>query len=66
MPILVAGEENGLELKFGCRIGICHTCTGVLKQGNIRDLRTGEVSSPEGQSIRICVNTAEGDVDVEL
>ncbi|VFA88864.1 Stearoyl-CoA 9-desaturase electron transfer partner [Gordonia paraffinivorans] len=65
-PILVAGEESGLQLKFGCRIGICHTCTGVLKQGNIRDLRTGEVSSPEGQSIRICVNTAEGDIDVDL
>jgi ferredoxin len=55
-----------MQLKFGCRIGICHTCTGVLKQGSIRDLRTGEVSSPEGSSIRICVNTAEGDVDVEL
>ncbi len=65
-PILVAGEESGLQLKFGCRIGICHTCTGVLKQGNIRDLRTGEVSSPEGQSIRLCVNSAEGDVDVDL
>ena len=66
VPILTAGEDAGLELKFGCRIGICHTCTGVLKKGQIRDLRTGEVSSPEGQAIRICVNTAEGDVDVDL
>lgn len=66
VPILTAGEEAGLQLKFGCRIGICHTCTGVLKKGQIRDLRTGDISSPEGQAIRICVNTAEGDVEVDL
>ena len=66
VPILAAGEEAGLQLKYGCRIGICHTCTGVLKKGQIRDLRSGEVSSPEGQSIRICVNSAEGDVEIDL
>ena len=27
-PILVAGEEAGGELPFGCRMGICHTCVG--------------------------------------
>ena len=31
--ILAAGEEAGLELKYGCRIGICHTCVGTLKSG---------------------------------
>ncbi|MBJ7289207.1 ferredoxin reductase [Williamsia sp.] len=66
VPILKAGEEAGLDLKYGCRIGICHTCTGVLRKGQVRDLRTGDVSSPEGQSIRICVNSAEGAVEVEL
>ena len=34
-PILVAGEEAGATLPFGCRMGICHTCVGqaVLGQG---------------------------------
>ena len=27
-PILVAGEEAGLHLPYGCREGICHTCIG--------------------------------------
>ena len=65
-PILEAGEKEGLELAFGCRIGICHTCTGVLKSGKVRDLRSGEVSEPTGQDIRICIHAAEGDVELEL
>jgi ferredoxin-NADP reductase len=65
-PILAAGEEAGLELPFGCRMGICHTCVGELCSGQIRDLRTGEVSSPTGQMIRICVNAPEGPVEIAL
>jgi stearoyl-CoA 9-desaturase NADPH oxidoreductase len=65
-PILEAGEEAGLELAYGCRIGICHTCVGTLKSGKLRDLRSGEVTEPTGQDVRICINTAEGDVEIEL
>ena len=65
-PILEAGEQEGLELAFGCRIGICHTCTGVLKSGKVRDLRSGEVTEPTGQDVRICIHAAEGDVELEL
>ena len=31
--ILDAGEEAGLELDYGCRMGICHTCVGKLCSG---------------------------------
>ena len=65
-PILVAGEEAGLELPFGCRMGICHTCIGKLCSGQIRDLRSGEVSRPEGEMVRTCINAPEGDVEIEL
>lgn len=65
-PILQAGEDAGLELAFGCRIGICHTCVGTVKSGKVRDLRSGEVSEPNGGDIRICIHTAEGDVELEL
>ncbi|WP_245819573.1 ferredoxin reductase [Rhodococcoides yunnanense] len=64
--ILAAGEQAGLDLTFGCRIGICHTCVGTLKSGRIRDLRNGEVSEPTGQAVRVCVHTAEGDIEIEL
>lgn len=64
--ILDAGEQAGLNLAYGCRIGICHTCVGTLKSGRLRDLRSGDVIEPTGQDVRICINTAEGDVELEL
>jgi ferredoxin-NADP reductase len=65
-PILVAGEEAGATLPFGCRMGICHTCVGKLCSGKVRDLRSGEVSGSEGEMIRTCVNAPEGPVAIEL
>jgi len=65
-PILVAGEEAGATLPFGCRMGVCHTCVGKLCKGEIRDLRTGEVSGQEGEMVRTCVNAPEGAVEIEL
>ncbi|CAA9529403.1 MAG: Flavodoxin reductases (ferredoxin-NADPH reductases) family 1 [uncultured Solirubrobacteraceae bacterium] len=64
-PILVAGEEAGLELEFGCRMGICHTCVGRLSSGRVRDLRTGEILQ-EGETVRICISAPEGPVALEL
>jgi stearoyl-CoA 9-desaturase NADPH oxidoreductase len=64
-PILVAGEQKGADLPFGCRMGICHTCTGKLSAGSVRDLRTGELTHA-GTEIRTCVNGPDGPVTIEL
>jgi len=66
IPILAAGEEAGLELQFGCREGICHTCIGKLCSGKVRDLRNGNVHGTEGEMIRICINAPEGPIEVGL
>jgi len=65
-PILVAGEEEGLELPFGCREGICHTCIGKLCSGRVRDLRNGQITGSEGEMVRTCINAPEGRVEIEL
>ena len=65
-PILVCGEEAGLELPFGCREGICHTCVGTLRTGRVRDLRNGQVCGQDGQSVRTCINAPEGPVEIEV
>jgi len=65
-PILVAGEDAGLDLPYGCREGICHTCVGELVSGKVRDLRNGKVSGNEGEQIRTCINAPEGPVEINL
>jgi NAD(P)H-flavin reductase len=65
-PILVAGEDAGLELPYGCREGICHTCTGTLKSGRLRDLRNGKVYGQDGETVRTCISAPEGRVEIEL
>jgi ferredoxin-NADP reductase len=65
-PILVAGEDAGLDLPYGCREGICHTCVGELVSGKVRDLRNGKVCGNEGEQIRTCINAPEGPVEIKL
>jgi ferredoxin-NADP reductase len=65
-PILVAGEEAGATLPYGCRMGICHTCVGRLDSGRVRDLRTGEVRGQSGEMIRTCVHAPEGHIEMSL
>jgi ferredoxin-NADP reductase len=65
-PILVAGEEAGLELPYGCREGICHTCIGRLCSGQVRDLRNGKIVGSEGEMVRTCINAPEGPIEIAL
>jgi len=65
-PILVAGENAGAELPFGCRMGICHSCVGRLRTGQVRDLRTGRVHGSPGELLRTCVNAPEGAIEIDL
>ena len=66
VSILVGGEQAGARLPFGCRMGICHTCVGRLRDGAIRDLRTGAITEASGQMVRTCINAPEGDIAIDL
>jgi ferredoxin-NADP reductase len=65
-PILVAGEDEGLDLPFGCREGICHTCVCELVSGRVRDLRNGDVYGQEGEMIRTCISAPEGPIELDV
>jgi ferredoxin-NADP reductase/ferredoxin len=65
-PILVAGEKAGAQLPYGCRMGICHSCVGRLRSGQVRDLRTGRVHGQRGDLLRTCINAPEGAIEIEL
>jgi ferredoxin-NADP reductase len=59
--LLEAGEQVGIAMPFGCRMGICHTCTVPLASGRVRDLRNGEEHVEQNESIQTCVSVAAGD-----
>jgi stearoyl-CoA 9-desaturase NADPH oxidoreductase len=65
-PILAAGENAGATLPFGCRMGICHSCVGRLRSGQVRDLRTGRVHGQPGETVQTCINAPEGAVEIDL
>ena len=56
--ILEAGEEAGVGMPYGCRMGICHTCTLTLVSGTIRDLRSGDEFGQPNEPVQTCVTAA--------
>jgi stearoyl-CoA 9-desaturase NADPH oxidoreductase len=66
VPLLVAGEEAGVVMPSGCRMGICHSCVARLVSGRVRDLRTGQVHGDVGDLVQTCVSVATGPVEIEL
>jgi len=68
-PILDAGEDAGVLMPSGCRMGICFGCVVPLTQGAVRDLRSGElITATEGDGVRIqtCVSAAAGPCSIDL
>ena len=64
--LLEQAEAAGLKPEFGCRMGICFSCTSRKTEGTVRNVLTGEESSLPDEDIRICVSTAVGDCSVNL
>jgi stearoyl-CoA 9-desaturase NADPH oxidoreductase len=64
--LLEAGEQVGVGMPYGCRIGICHTCTVVMSSGRIKDLRNGEEHSDANEAIQTCVTAACSDVTLNV
>ena len=65
-PLLEQAETLGLTPEFGCRMGICFSCTSRKSEGTVRNVLTGEESSRPDEDIRICVSAPVGDCVVDL
>ncbi|GAB6984159.1 ferredoxin reductase [Nocardioides pyridinolyticus] len=65
-PLLEQAEAAGLTPGFGCRMGICLSCTTRKTEGTVRNVLTGVESSLPGEDIQICVNAPVGDCVVDL
>lgn len=64
--LLEQAEAAGLNPEFGCRMGICLTCTSRKTTGNVRHLHTGELSTEPDSEIQVCSTVPVGDVAVDL
>jgi ferredoxin-NADP reductase len=63
--LLEAGEKVGIQMPFGCRMGICQTCVLPLESGYVRDFRSGDEHGA-GDRINTCISTASGDCTLKI
>ena len=63
--LLEAGEQVGIQMPFGCRMGICQTCVLPLESGHVRDFRSGNEHG-EGDRIQTCISAASGDCTINI
>ena len=52
--LMDAGEGAGVQMPFGCRMGICQSCVVTLVDGHVRDLRTGAGTRPGNPDSDLC------------
>jgi stearoyl-CoA 9-desaturase NADPH oxidoreductase len=68
-PLLDAGEGAGVLMPSGCRMGICFGCVLPLREGAVRDLRTGALTTAapgDGVKVQTCISAAAGDCVLDL
>ena len=63
--LMDAGERIGVQMPFGCRMGICQSCVVGLVEGHVRDLRTGAEHEP-GTRVQTCISAAAGDCVLDI
>jgi stearoyl-CoA 9-desaturase NADPH oxidoreductase len=64
--LLTALEAAGLKPASGCRMGICNTCACGKREGITRHLHTGTVEHEPVSALRLCVNSANSDLILDL
>ena len=68
VPLLETGEGAGVLMPSGCRMGICFSCVLNLREGAVRDLRDGQITTAEpGDTIPIqtCISAAAGPCTID-
>jgi ferredoxin len=53
-------------MPYGCRAGICHTCTLTMVSGKVRDLRNGTEYSDPNENVQTCITVPVGDCELDI
>ncbi|NHB58245.1 ferredoxin reductase [Acinetobacter sp. 194] len=64
--ILVGLEQQNIQPTHGCRMGICNKCACNKAQGSTKNLVNGATNTEPGHLLKICVNSAQSDLTIDL
>jgi ferredoxin-NADP reductase len=64
--LLASAEAAGLKPAYGCRMGICNTCSCTKVSGAVRNQLTGEINDQNNVQIKLCVSEAVSPVEIDL
>lgn len=64
--ILVSLEQQNIKPQHGCRMGICNKCACNKAQGATKNMVNGQENSEPNNLLRICVNTAQTDLVIDI
>jgi stearoyl-CoA 9-desaturase NADPH oxidoreductase len=64
--LLEQAEAAGLTPEYGCRMGICFTCTKVKTSGCTRNVLNGELHTEPDTEVQLCISAPVGDVAIDL
>lgn len=64
--ILVGLEQQNIKPKHGCRMGICNKCACNKAEGATKNLVNGTQNKEPGNLLKICVNSAQTDLVIDL
>ncbi len=65
-PLLPALEAHGLQVPFGCRMGVCNTCSCAKVSGTTRNMQSGELDAEPDSAVRLCIASARSDLTLDL
>jgi len=64
--ILTALEAEGINPAYGCRRGLCNTCSCTKLSGSTQHLQNQDMNHESPTSLRICINSASSDLTLDL
>lgn len=67
--LLAAGEAAGVLMPSGCRMGVCFGCVLPLREGAVRDLRDGRLTTAvpgDNVLIQTCISAAAGPCQLDV
>lgn len=64
--ILPSLEQHNIKPEFGCRMGVCNKCVCNKAQGSTKNLMNGTANAEPNAQLKICVNSAQSDLVIDL